>query len=110
VPANLASVLDKLPYNRLSGDVVPETAVPVAVSEMATSRLLCLMNGEDLGCHRYAYRLRGHLTPMIDPDRGYLSRRGHDRLYQEGDKTRGHERSCPDQVEVEPRLTEKCEA
>ena len=27
------------------------------------------------------------------------------RLYQEGDKTRGHERRCPDQIEVEPRLT-----
>ena len=37
-------------------------------------------------------------------------RRRHNRLYQEGDQTRGHERSCPDQVEVEPRLTEKCEA
>ena len=27
------------------------------------------------------------------------------RLYQEGDNTRGHERRCPDQLEVEPRLT-----
>ncbi len=75
-----------------------------------SSRLLCLMNGEDLGCHTYAYRLRGELAPMIGPHRGYLSRRGHDRLYQEGDKTCGHERSCLDQVEVEPRLAEKCEA
>ncbi len=31
-------------------------------------------------------------------------------LYKEGDKTGGHERGCPNQVEVEPRLTEKCEA
>src|SRR5258708_3587217 len=30
--------------------------------------------------------------------------------YQEGDKTRGHERRCPDQIEVQPRLTEKREA
>ena len=57
-----------------------------------------------------AYRLKGEVTPVIDPDRGYMSRRAPNRLYQECDKTRGHERSCPDQVEVEPRLTEKCEA
>jgi serine/threonine protein kinase len=32
------------------------------------------------------------------------------RLYQEGDNTRGHECSCPDQVEVEPCLTQECQA
>src|SRR5271155_3192760 len=68
------------------------------------------MNGEDLGCHTYTYQLKNELTPVIDPDRGYLSGREHNRLYQEGDKTRGHERRCPDQIEVEPRLTEKREA
>src|ERR1700730_1289431 len=68
------------------------------------------MNGEDLGCHAYAYRLRSELTSVIDPDRGYLRRRRHNRLYHEGDKTRGHERRCPDQIEVQPRLTEKREA
>ena len=38
-------------------------------------------------------------------------RPSHGRLYEkEGDKTRGHERGCPKQVEVEPRFTEKREA
>jgi len=30
------------------------------------------MNGEDLGCHTYAYRLKGELTLVIDRDRGYM--------------------------------------
>ena len=47
---------------------------------------------------------------MIDPDRRCMSRREYNELYQEGDKTCGHERRCPDQVEVKPRLTEKREA
>jgi hypothetical protein len=75
-----------------------------------SSRLLSLINSEDLSCHTYAYRLKGEKTLVIDRDRGYMSRRGHNRLYQESDKTRGHERRCPDQIEVQPRLTEKREA
>src|SRR6267378_3615951 len=39
-----------------------------------------------------------------------VSRRRHNRLYQEGDKTRRHERSSPDQVEVEPCFPQKREA
>jgi hypothetical protein len=37
-------------------------------------------------------------------------KRGRNRLQQEGHKACGHERDGPDQVEVEPRLTEKREA
>ena len=33
----------------------------------------------------------------------------HNRLHQESDKTRGHQRNCPEQIEVEPRLAEKRE-
>ena len=39
--------------------------------------------------------------PMVDKE--------HNRLHQESDKTRGHQRNCPEQIEVEPRLAEKRE-
>ena len=45
--------------------------------------------------------------PDYSPEK---NRRRHNKLYQERDQTRDHERNCPEQVEVEPRLTEKCEA
>lgn len=77
------------------------------------SRRLWLINGENVGYQvitRYALCVIGEVRRMIDPERGYMNRRGHNGLYKESDKTRGHERSCPDQVEIEPRLTEKREA
>src|ERR1035438_9634091 len=39
-----------------------------------------------------------------------LVSRGNNKLNQDGYKARRHECGCPDQVEVEPGLTEKCEA
>ena len=39
----------------------PRTGVMsgLATIHQESSRLLCLMDGEDLGCHTYAYRLKG---------------------------------------------------
>src|ERR1700751_5827192 len=39
-----------------------------------------------------------------------VSRRGKDRLYQEGAKTCGHEGRCPDQIEVQPGFAKEREA
>jgi hypothetical protein len=58
----------------------------------------------------YPVRRRQLGVRSIRRDAACRVSRRHNRLYQEGDKTRDHERNSPDQVEVEPCLTEKREA